>query len=125
MPHIILEHSSNLPALPDFRALFGDIHRILNSEGGIKLENCKSRAREAEHYHIGDGNPDNAFIHLAIDFVEGREPEIKQAIGHECLALLKQYYESHLSDSLQITIAITDIPLVSYFKYPEGTLTRQ
>ena len=125
MPHVTLEYSSNLPELPDFRALFGDIHQCLNSTGGIKLENCKSRARAATHFHIGDGNPGNAFIHLHIEFVEGRSHELKQAIGLECLELLKRYYQSHLSDALQITVEIRDISLKSYFKYPQGTLNYQ
>jgi 5-carboxymethyl-2-hydroxymuconate isomerase len=109
MPHIVLEYSSNLPELPDFRALFDDIHQALNRIGGIRLENCKSRARAAEHYYIGDGNPDNAFVHLDVEFVKGRDREVKQAIGQECLQLVKRYYQLHLSDSLQITVKIDDM----------------
>jgi len=62
MPHIVLEHSDNLPELPDFSALFNDIHQALNRIGGIKLDNCKSRTRVAEHCYIGAGDPDNACI---------------------------------------------------------------
>jgi len=122
MPHIVLEYSSNLPELPDFRALFDDIHQALNRIGGIRLENCKSRARAAKHYYIGDGNPDNAFVHLDVEFVKGRSREVKQAIGQECLLLVKRYYHLHLSDSLQITVKIDDIALDFYFKDPAGTL---
>lgn len=125
MPHIVLEYSSNLPELADFRALFDDIHRALNRIGGIRLENCKSRARVAEHYYIGDGNPDNAFIHLDVEFVRGRSAEVKQEIGRECLELVKHYYHLHLSDLLQITVKIDDIALEFYFKYPAGTLNYQ
>ena len=125
MPHIVLEYSSNLPELPDFRALFNDIHHALSRIGGIRLENCKSRARAAEHYYIGDGNPDNAFVHLDVEFVKGRDRELKQAIGRECLQLVKRYYHLHLSDSLQITVKIDDIALDFYFKDPAGTLNYQ
>ncbi len=125
MPHIVLEYSDNLPELPDFRALFDDIHLTLNRIGGIRLENCKSRARSARHCYIGDGNPDNAFIHLDIAFVEGRSDEIKQAIGRECLELVKRYYRLHLSENLQITLWIRDIELDCYFKDPAGSLNYQ
>ena len=125
MPHIILEYSQNLPELPDFRALFDDIHQALHRLGGIKLENCKSRTRTAEHFYIGDGDPDNAFIHLNIEFVEGRSDEVKKAIGQECLELVKRYYHMHLSEALQITVKIDDIPLDFYFKDPAGTLNYQ
>ena len=125
MPHIVLEYSSNLPELADFRALFDDIHQALNRIGGIRLENCKSRARAAEHYYIGDGNPDNAFIHLDVEFVRGRSAEVKQAIGRECLELVKRYYHLHRSDLLQITVKIDDIAPDFYFKDPAGTLNYQ
>ncbi len=74
MPHIVLEYSDNLPELPDFRALFDEIH---------------------------------------------------QAIGRECLQLVKRYYHLHLSDALQITVKIDDIALDFYFKDPAGTLNYQ
>jgi 5-carboxymethyl-2-hydroxymuconate isomerase len=125
MPHIVLEYSANLSELPDFRALFDDVHQALHRLGGIKIENCKSRARVAEHCYIGDGNPDNAFIHLDIEFVKGRSAEVRQAIGRECLDLVKRYYHLHLSDALQITVKIDDIALDFYFKDPAGTLSYQ
>jgi len=125
MPHIVLEYSANLSELPDFRALFDDIHQALHRIGAIKIENCKSRAHVAEHCYIGDGNPDNAFIHLDIEFVKGRSAEVKQAIGRECLDLVKRYYHLHLSDALQITVKIDDIALDFYFKDPAGTLNYQ
>lgn len=125
MPHIVLEYSENLPQLPDFRALFDDIHQALNRIGGIRIENCKSRARMASHCYIGDGSADNAFIHLHIEFVEGRSAEVKQAIGNECLELVKRYYHLHLSERLQITLKIEDIALDFYFKDPAGSLDYQ
>lgn len=125
MPHIVLEYSDNLPPLLDFRALFDDLHQALNRIGGIKIENCKSRARAARHCFIGDGNADNAFIHLGIEFIEGRSAEVKQAIGRECLELLKRYYRLHLSQRLQITVKIEDVALDFYFKDPAGSLDYQ
>jgi 5-carboxymethyl-2-hydroxymuconate isomerase len=81
--------------------------------------------RGAAHCHIGNGDPDNAFIHLDIEFVEGRSAEIKRAIGGQCLELVKRYYHLHLSDALQITVKIDDISLDFYFKDPAGTLNYQ
>jgi len=45
MPHLILDDSSNLVGLPDFRALLGDIHQALQRIGGIRLDNLKKRAQ--------------------------------------------------------------------------------
>jgi len=125
MPHIVLEYSDNLPELAEFRALFDDIHQALFRLGGIRLDNCKSRARAAGQVFIGDGDPDNAFIHLHVEFVEGRSDEVRQAIGRECLELIKRYYHKHLSDKLQITVKVDDIARDFYFKDPAGTLNYQ
>ena len=54
-----------------------------------------------------------------------RSDEVKKAIGQECLELVKRYYHLHLSDALQITVKIDDIPLDFYFKDPAGTLNYQ
>jgi 5-carboxymethyl-2-hydroxymuconate isomerase len=123
MPHIILEYSANLDELPSFNALFADIHQTLNREGGIRLENCKSRARIANDFYIADGHPNHSFVHLSIEFVKGRSQEIKQVIGQECLRLVKDAYQAQLSEQLQITVKIDDIELDYYFKYPEGSLS--
>ena len=85
MPQIVLEYSSNLPAVSDFRGLFGDIHQTLQDVAGIRLHNCKSRARVAEDYFIGSGEANNAFVHLQIRFIEGRTPAVKLAVGEQCL----------------------------------------
>ena len=125
MPHIVLEYSANLPELSDFRALFTEVHQVLHRTGGIKIENCKSRVREAGHYHVGDGHADNAFVHLDVEFVKGRSAEVRQSIGRECLEVLKKYYQAQLSDRLQLTVKIDDIALDFYFKEPAGTLNYQ
>lgn len=125
MPHVTLEYSANLPELAAYAPLFSEIHAVLQDIGGIKLANCKSRARKAEPFHIGDGDSAHAFIHLNIEFVEGRSAQLKQAIGNECLALLKRHYQAQLNDELQITVNIVDIKLDNYFKHPEGSLTKQ
>ncbi|MFT5503949.1 MAG: 5-carboxymethyl-2-hydroxymuconate isomerase [Gammaproteobacteria bacterium] len=125
MPHNILEYSANLPRLENFSELFDGLHQTLNKVGGIKLGNCKSRARMAEDFYVGDGGSANAFIHLDVEFVQGRSTEVKRQIGQEALDLLKQYYADHLNDDLQITVNIRDISIEFYFKYPEGSLNYQ
>ncbi|MFT5114048.1 MAG: 5-carboxymethyl-2-hydroxymuconate isomerase [Parasphingorhabdus sp.] len=125
MPHIVLEYSANIPPLADFAKCFVGLHKILNDMGGIKLANCKSRARVADIYFVGDGADQNAFIHLNIEFVEGRSKKQKQQIGNACLEHLTQSYKDQLSDNLQITVQVEDIVLDYYSKYPAGTLNYQ
>lgn len=66
----------------------------------------------------------NAFIHLEVQWLEGRSTELKSQIGNELLSLLKKYYHSSMQQqNLQITVHIIDINRDSYFKLPKGSFT--
>ncbi len=126
MPQIVLEYSANVLEQAEFSHLFFDIHEILHEQASIKLDNCKSRALRRDEYHIGDGHPSNAFVHLDIRFIEGRSEAVKHSVGIASLNRLKQFFEKSMARlDLQITVELGDIKRSSYFKFPEGTLTVQ
>lgn len=126
MPQIVLEYSSNVLEQSGFTDLFASIHEILHRQAGIKLDNCKSRAICRDEFHVGDGHPSNAFVHLEIRFIEGRSDEAKQKLGTESMNQLKQFFDKSIARlDLQITVEVDDIRRDSYFKFPEGTLTVQ
>ncbi len=127
MPQLILEQSANLPPPADHSALFAEIHAALQRIGGIRLANCKSRLRVAEHYHIGDGREELAFAHLDVSFIAGRSEAVKRDIGAACLAILCRHYgvdsaADAADEHLQITVRVGDIDPALYFKHPPGTL---
>lgn len=126
MPHLVLEYSANVDCPADLPLLFGQLHDVLAEAGGIRRDNCKSRARPADPFLVGSGSESDAFVHLDIRFLEGRSPEVKQAIGQQSLDLLLTWFR-HSADRfrLQITVEIQEIRRSSYFKYPAGTLTPQ
>ena len=126
MPHLVLEYSANVDCPPDLPVLFGQLHDVLEESGGIRRENCKSRARVADPFLVGSGGESGAFVHLDIRFLEGRSAEVKQAIGQLSLDLLLAWFRRSADRlDLQITVEIQDIRRSSYFKYPAGTLTPQ
>ena len=65
--------------LLDFMDLFGDLHEILSTTGGVRIENCKSRALRRETWHIGRGEDRNAFVHLEVVLLETRQ--VKAALS--------------------------------------------
>lgn len=124
MPHLTLEYSPNVLVESDFTDLFRKLHAILAQTGGIRLENCKSRAYLAQEFFIGSGAQASGFIHLDIRFLEGRPNEIKRAIGQETRDALMEWFQSSVEAlDLQITVEVRDIERSFYFKFPEGTLT--
>jgi len=123
MPQITLEYTGNITQELIAQDLFSPIHKVLGDVAGIPINNCKSRAIQRDDFYIANGETKNAFAHLEIRFIEGRSPEVKRAIGEQCLEQLESYFaESTSSLDLQITVEILDIHKQSYFKFPKGTL---
>jgi 5-carboxymethyl-2-hydroxymuconate isomerase len=123
MPQITLEYTNNIDQALEFDPIFSGIHEILADVADIRVDNCKSRARRLDHYYIGAGNPNHAFLHLEAAILEGRTPEIKKELGRQILEHLQKHFsptfEAH---DLQVTVEIRDIPRAAYFKVPAGTI---
>lgn len=79
MPHLTLEYTASLPPEIASRDLLLSLHRTLESVGGIRLGNCKSRAFALAAFALGGGEKEAAFVHLEVRFLEGRPPEVRQA----------------------------------------------
>lgn len=125
MPHVRLEVSDNAAIFSDWTDLFHEVHGVLHHTGGIKLENCKSRAYVAENYLVGAGREQGAFAHLDVRFLEGRSEEIKQQIGRKLLELMLWRFEAELDRlDLQITVEIRDIERGLYYKHPRGSISQ-
>ena len=123
MPHLTLEYSANVSPEGELENLFASLHRILAEVGGIRIDNCKSRARRCDTFLVADGGPAAAFVHLDLRFLEGRAPEVKQAVGERVLEALQEFFPASVAGvEVQVTVEIRDILRASYFKVPKGTL---
>lgn len=122
MPHLTLEYTDNLGSASSFDELFAQLHQVLAEVGGIALGNCKSRAIRLDDYFVGGGGAQHAFVHLTIRFLAGRSTEVKQQIGRQSLAVLKQHFPLSAALDLQLTVEIQGIERATYCKFPEGTL---
>ncbi len=117
MPHAILEHSQNIIESVDPHELFRRLHEIMTTAGPFALDDIKSRIYVSDHFYIADGNPHNAFVHLSIGVLEGRDPQVLEAVGEGVLGLLRETYaESLESLACQITVEIREMPRARYFK---------
>lgn len=117
MPHAILEYSQNIIDDVDHHELFRQLHEIMTGTGTVRLEDIKSRVYRADHFYVADGNPQNAFVHLTIRILEGRDPAVRQAIGERALALLRASYpESTAELNCQFSVEIHEMSKPDYFK---------
>ena len=78
MPHVIVEYSANIEAelLPE--DLVDDIHRAALASGIAEPVAVRTRLKRREHFRVGDGSPENAFVHIDIRARKGRALEQKK-----------------------------------------------
>ena len=117
MPHVILEYSANILDDADFPYLFARLHDVLVETGNCRLDDIKSRAIGCEHFRVGDGDARNAFAHLTLHVLEGREEEALQTLGEACLEVMQTFYAKSLEEQrCDLTVEIRPMRRDSYFK---------
>ena len=115
MPHCILEYTDNIIESPDWDFLFRKIHAVLLDTGEWYEPDIKSRSIRHERYFIGNGDPDQAFITLSIQILEGRSDELKAQISKNALDILVSFFSLSLEQlKTSITVQIVDIHKASY-----------
>jgi 5-carboxymethyl-2-hydroxymuconate isomerase len=117
MPHAILEYSANILDDADFHHMFGRLHQLLVETGKCRLDDIKSRAIGCEHFRVGDDDERNAFAHLTLCVMEGRDAETLQRLGEACLELMQEFYAQSLEEQrCDLTVEIRPMRRDSYFK---------
>ena len=79
MAHITIEYSSNLADHHDVSALVEAVHEAAAAQGLTPLDGLRTRAVARTHYRIADGDPDHAFVAIAVRVGPGRDPAIRAA----------------------------------------------
>lgn len=73
MAHITIEHSANLADHHDPDALVAAVHGAAAAHGLAPLDGLRTRAVARAHYRVADGDPDNAFVAIAVRVGPGRD----------------------------------------------------
>lgn len=118
MPHLRLEYSGNIDiARDDLNRLFSRLHEVLVNKAGAELFLCQSRAICCEHFWIGDGEINRAFVYLQALLLEGRTLDQLQATGIELLKTLEDGFKDLLLPyNAQISVHLNEIPAARYYK---------
>jgi 5-carboxymethyl-2-hydroxymuconate isomerase len=97
MPHLTLEYSGNLRETGDFGTLCATLARTLVAfeadgkpvypVGGVRV-----RAIAADHWCIGDGRADAAFVHARLFVGAGRGAATLKSTGDALFAAMKAHF---------------------------------
>ena len=115
MPHIQIEHSSNIKTKIN-SVLFDNLIIILNKLANVKPENCKCKVLKIKEYYLGADKVKDGFINLNIKILEGRPKKIINQIGFESLEALKLFFQANTKvKSIQYSIEIQEMKRTNYF----------
>ena len=77
MPHIQIDYSPNLETRLDIAGLCVVLRDAAVATGVLPLAGIRVRAIRVDHVVIADGNPDHAFLDIAVRLRGGRSDEAK------------------------------------------------
>jgi 5-carboxymethyl-2-hydroxymuconate isomerase len=103
MPHLTLEYSDNIEV--DVQPLLARLHEELVATGAINLKGIKSRAIKHTQYRIADGNPDYAFVHVALLIREGRPIEVQKEATQRVMKVLKETF-GNLFETRKLSLTV-------------------
>ena len=118
MPHLVLEYSDNVVDTVDHVALFAELHTALLDFESFPLADIKSRITRCQQYCIGDNNAVNAFVHLNLALLSGRDISVRQRIVQACQKVLVKHFAQSLTQlQCQISTEVRDIDRSTYAKH--------
>jgi len=95
MPHLIIEHSSNIKKSA-IKLLEKSVQEIMPTiaEGNFDPDQCKCRSFSFDEYLVGKINQEeSSFIHITIKILSGRVEKAKKELAEKTLNAAKKIYE--------------------------------
>jgi 5-carboxymethyl-2-hydroxymuconate isomerase len=93
MPHFTIEYSANLNARVDMAGVVEVVRKAAVETGIFPLGGIRVRAVRCEHYAIGDGNPDFAFLDMLLRLGEGRDLQTRKSAGEHIFRVLSAHLD--------------------------------
>lgn len=110
MPHIIVEYSSNLRESLSPESFIREIHNAAVRTGAFSASTLRTRASERTCYRVGDGSPENGFVHIVMRIRPGRGREEKLKLGESVFSVVCAYLKPIFdSRPLGLTYEIQEI----------------
>ena len=93
MPHFTIEYSANLDREVDMAKLVEMVRKAAVETRIFPLGGIRVRAVRCEHFAIGDGNPDFAFLDMLLRLGEGRDLKSRKEAGEHIFRALSAHLD--------------------------------
>ncbi len=105
MPHCILEYSKNVLETLDSNDLLRRLNIFVSDTFDVDIRKIKSRLLVRPDYVVSDGQKNQAFIHLEVAIMDGREKSTHVTLSKELHKFLKSEF-SHTINSLPCSLTV-------------------
>ncbi len=117
MPHFVIEYSANLEPDIDLRVIVDAVHKSAVDSGLFKIGGIRVRTLKHEIYKIADGNPENAFLHVRANILEGRAVEDRERLGNTTIAAVDALLgNAHKKRGIALSVEVSEIDHNMSFK---------
>lgn len=116
MPHLVIEHSTNLGPFP-VAEILPALNRSLTASPEVKDEaDLKTRVVAVDTFRVGNQGEDRAFVHAQLRLLAGRTPEAKRDLSERIAVVLRQSVPRPAGVLVQLSVEIVDMDRDSYVK---------
>ncbi len=117
MPHFTIEYSANLAGRTDIGEVVDLVRRTALATGVFPIGGIRVRAIRCDHYAIGDGNPDLAFLAMVLRMGKGRDYDTRKAAGEAIFRALAAHLEPVFATSLlSLSFEIVEVAELNWKK---------
>jgi 5-carboxymethyl-2-hydroxymuconate isomerase len=109
MPQITVEYSESLTDTFDRRGFALALHTAAQELLGSAPTAFKTRFRTTGETVIGDGDPNEAMVHVGLAILPGRDAETKAKLGELTQTLLAAHLKPAADLNTQLTVEIRDL----------------
>src|SRR5690625_2233193 len=114
MPHLIVYYSSNMAPYIDMLDLLRALHRAADATGLFAPHTIRTRALCAQDFVVGQGTPDDAFVHIDVRIRPGRteseQKNLLQTLNETLDPYLGQAYQ-HLRIGISLEIDVINVSM--------------
>nr|WP_145545611.1 5-carboxymethyl-2-hydroxymuconate Delta-isomerase [Variovorax boronicumulans] len=117
MPHIVIEYTPNLGALP-FDAMLASATQALSESPEVQDEaDLKARVLRADHFRVGLADSGRGYLHVQLRILAGRTPEAKKDLSRRVADALRDHLGA-LPPDLEafLSVEVVDMDRGSYTK---------
>ncbi len=119
MPHIIIEHSSDINNDLILKIQNGTQATLSSvKEGNFDLEQCKVRSHAFEQYLVGSSNQNHSsFLHVTIKILAGRSAEVRKIVAQKVIDFLNQTLSKNIkSQRFDLSVDVVEMDRNTYQK---------